>query len=48
MYNRQMFQTYFVHNTYLIMSKHGEAKRKFGQKCINNRLKQTVLLAKEW
>ena len=37
-----------VPRTSLIMSKHGEAKSKFGQKCVNNRLKQTVLLAKEW
>ena len=34
MYNRLMFQTYFVHNTYLIMPKHGEAKRKFGQNAL--------------
>ena len=43
-----MFQTNYIHNTYLIMSKQGEAKRKIGQKCVYNRLKQTVLLAKEW
>ena len=27
MYNRLMFQTYYVHNTNSIMSKYGEAKR---------------------
>ena len=47
MHNKLMFQTYCVHNTYLLMSKHGEAKRKFGKKCNKNRLKQTVLRAKE-
>ena len=29
------------------MSKHGEAKRKFGHKCVNYRLKETVLLTNE-
>ena len=41
MYNTLMFQTYFVHYTYLIMSNYGEAKRKFDQRRVNNQLKQT-------